>query len=64
MKKGFTGMVTLRNFSDCCRWRELPTSSFGDSIGCKSCSFVERLIMDVIVSVIVSYWGSCGFEHW
>jgi hypothetical protein len=49
-------MVTLLNFNDCCRWRELPMLSLGDSIGCTSCTFVERLIMDMIASVMLSYW--------
>lgn len=55
-------MVILFSFNDCCIWKELLALFTWDNIGCTSCTFVERLIMHVIVSVmLLSYWCSCAF---
>jgi hypothetical protein len=48
-------MMTLLCSSHCYIWRELPMLSLEYSIDCTSCTFVERLIMDMITGVMRSY---------
>jgi len=59
--QGFTGMANLLSFIDSYKCRELLGVILGDSIGCTPYTFTERMIMDVIASVMLSYWRSCAF---